>query len=305
MKTIIWRIHDAKPGHANQTRGLVRALAARTDVESHDIPAPTRWQSWRWWLTRQYPPGKSLPRPDLILGAGHGTHVATLAARAAFGGKAIVLMKPSLPLRLFDLCVVPEHDEARAVENLIVTRGVLNVVEPSPSQQPTRGLILIGGPSSAYGWSSERMREQVVAAVAGQPNVHWTLTTSRRTPADFLGLVSDSHLPNLAIVPCEQTGPTWVPNELVRSAQVWATEDSVSMVYEALTSGAAVGLLEVPCNRPGRVTAGVKCLVKHGWVTPFSAWQTNTPLPHPPGALHEAARCASLVCERFQLPRAA
>jgi mitochondrial fission protein ELM1 len=305
MKTIIWRIHDAKPGHANQTRGLVKALAARTEIESHDIPAPTRWQSWRWWFTRQFPPGKLLPKPDLILGAGHGTHVVTLAARAAFGGKAIVLMKPSLPLRLFDMCVVPEHDAVRAVENLIVTRGVLNVVEPSQSQQPTRGLILIGGPSSAYGWNSEQMLEQVVAAVSGQPQVHWTLTTSRRTPADFLGLVCSYRLPNLAIVPCEQTGPGWVPNELTRSAQVWVTEDSVSMVYEALTSGAAVGLLEVPCNRPGRVTAGVKELVKHGWVTPFATWQPHTALPQPPSTLHEAARCASIVCERFQLPAAA
>lgn len=305
MKTIIWRIHDAKPGHANQTRGLVRALSSRTDVESYDIPTPTLWQSWRWWLTRRFPFGKSLPKPDLIVGAGHGTHVATLAARAAFGGKAIVLMKPSLPLRLFDLCVVPEHDAVRAVENLIVTRGVLNVVEPSKSQQPTRGLILIGGPSSSYGWNSERMCEQVVAAVSGQSDIHWTLTTSRRTPADFLSLVYSSRLSNLAIVPCEQTGPGWVPNELARSAQVWVTEDSVSMVYEALTSGAAVGLLEVPCTRPGRVTAGVKELVKHGWVTPFAKCQANTALPQPPSTLHEAARCAGIVCERFQLSRVA
>lgn len=305
MKTIIWRIHDAKPGHANQTRGLVKSLASRTEVEAFDISAPSRWQSWRWWLTRRFPLGKKLPKPDLILGAGHGTHVATLAARAAFGGKAIVLMKPSLPLRLFDLCVVPEHDAVHAVENLIVTRGVLNVVEPSRTQQPTRGLILIGGPSSSYGWNSERMCEQVVAAVAGQTQVHWTLTTSRRTPADFLGLMYGSGLSNLSIVPCEQTGPGWIPNELARSAQVWVTEDSVSMVYESLTSGAAVGLLEVPCNRPGRVTAGVKELVNHGWVTPFASWQSGTALPHPPSTLHEAARCAAVVCERYQLPRAA
>ena len=305
MKTVIWRIHDAKPGHANQTRGLVRALAALTDVETIDIPAPSKWLSWQWWVTGTFPLGCDLPKPDLIVGAGHATHVAVLAARSAHGGKAIVLMKPSLPLRLFDLCIIPEHDAVTAAGNLLSTRGVLNVIEPSNSQEVTRGLMLIGGPSSTYGWDSAAMIDQIIAAAVGQPSIDWTLTTSRRTPADFLEHLSASKPPNLTIVPCEQTGPGWVPQELARSAQVWVSEDSVSMVYEALTSGAAVGLLSVPSERSGRVARGVHALVRDGWVTRFADWQSTEPLAKPPGKLHEAARCAALICERYLLSRAA
>lgn len=305
MRTVIWRIHDAKPGHANQTRGLVRALAALTDVETIDIPAPSKWLSWQWWLTGTFPLGDKSPKPNLIIGAGHATHVAVLAARSAHGGKAIVLMKPSLPLRLFDLCIVPEHDAVTAANNLLSTRGVLNVVDPSSSQQSSRGLMLIGGPSSTYGWDKATMIDQIVAAAAGQPSVGWTLTTSRRTPEEFVDLLSERRLPNLTVVPCNQTGPGWVPQELARSAQVWVSEDSVSMVYEALTSGAAVGLLSVPIRRSGRVSRGVHALVLEGWVTRFADWNNQEPLPKPPSKLHEAERCASLICERYLLSQAA
>jgi mitochondrial fission protein ELM1 len=94
-----------------------------------------------------------------------------------------------------------------------------------------------------------------------------------------------------------------VPQKLARAAQVWVSQDSVSMVYEALTSGAAVGLFPVPGKRTGRVARGMNQLEQGGWVTSFSAWDRATPLPSPPAQLHEARRCAELICERLQLPR--
>jgi mitochondrial fission protein ELM1 len=302
MKTVIWRIHDHKPGHANQTRGLVRALSSLTDIESHDIPTPTTWRSWFWWLVGTFPPGNDLPPPNLIVGAGHMTHVPVLAARRAYGGRAIVLMRPSLPLRLFDLCIVPEHDGISGRADLIRTRGVLNVIEPSTARQSSRGLMLIGGPSANCSWDDDAMIDQVLAVARGQPALHWTLTTSRRTPADFVTLLSAERPRNLSIVPCDQTGPGWVPQELSRSAQVWVSEDSVSMVYEALTSGAAVGLFSVLGSQRGRVAEGMRELQQTGWVTHFREWDRRSPLPSPPGKLHEALRCAELICDRYQLP---
>jgi uncharacterized protein len=302
MKTVIWRIHDHKPGHANQTRGLVRALSSLIEVECHDIEVAPKWRNGTWWLSGRFPPGSELPRPDLVIGAGHATHLAVLAARRAYGGKAIVLMKPSLPLRLFDLCLVPEHDGGRG-GNVIRTCGVLNVVEPSSAKQASQGLMLIGGPSAKSGWDDDAMIEQVLAAAKGQPTLHWTLATSRRTPADFVFLLSAERPKNLTIVPCDQTGPNWVPQVLGRTAQVWVSEDSVSMVYEALTSGAAVGLFAVPGKQAGRVARGMNELQRAGWITRYRDWDRRTPLPSPPEQLFEARRCADLICGHFRLPR--
>ena len=41
---------------------------------------------------------RDLPTPDIVLGAGHRTHLSLLAARRVHRGKAVVLMRPSLPL---------------------------------------------------------------------------------------------------------------------------------------------------------------------------------------------------------------
>jgi hypothetical protein len=77
------------------------------------------------------------------------------------------------------------------------------------------------------------------------------------------------------------------------------------MVYEALTSGAAVGLLAVPKKEIGRVARGMQQLQQSGWITRFADWNQPGPLPIPPGKLHEAHRCAQIICERYQLSRAA
>ncbi len=305
MQTVIWRIRDGKPGHENQTLGLVNALRDLTPIETFDLPAPRRSQCLQWWFAKKFPPGNLLPPPQLILGAGHSTHLTVLAARRRFGGKAVVLMKPSLPYWLFDLSIVPRHDGPAEAANVVLTRGVLNLVAPSQKQEPGQGLILIGGPSSAYGWSNPSILEQIDAVVSSQLMVKWNLTTSRRTPTEFLKLLKAQQRPNLTVVPQKETGPNWVPNQLASASQVWVSEDSVSMVYEALTSGARVGLLEVPRIRSGRVARGVQELKDMGWITRFADWNRGGPLPSPKHQLHESARCAGLIVERFRLPQAA
>ncbi len=50
------------------------------------------------------------------------------------------------------------------------------------------------------------------------------------------------------------------------------------MIYEALGSGAPVGLLNMPSLQPdgmkkSRVAKGIEMLEADGWVTPFDAWK--------------------------------
>ncbi len=298
-KTTLWQIHDNKPGHQNQLRGLADALAERLPLEVHALRAPSRRSCLVGLWSKKFPLGNDLPAPDLIFGAGHATHLAVLAARRAFGGQAIVLMKPSLPPALFDLCLVPEHDQVAASEKIITTRGVLNIVRPTQQHDPQRGLILIGGPSAAHDWSDERMVQQIATIGSSTPSVRWTLTNSRRTPPSFLTHLAEKKIANLQVTPHQETDSAWVPKQLAQAAQVWVSEDSVSMVYESLTSGAAVGVLEVPSKRRGRVSAGVDTLLQNGWATRFADWLPGNRLATPPDQLDEARRCAEIVCQRF------
>jgi hypothetical protein len=131
------------------------------------VPALGRLAALGQCLLGAFNAGQNLPAPDLIIGAGHRTHFTVLAARRAHGGRAVVLMQPSLPLGWFDLCLIPEHDRPRDRPNVERTYGVLNTVLPASHAAPDRGLFLIGGPSAHHAWAEARMVEQILTVLRG------------------------------------------------------------------------------------------------------------------------------------------
>jgi mitochondrial fission protein ELM1 len=299
MPLVVWRFSDGKAGHDHQSRGLVEALARLRSVEIVSLEPLPPFTALRGLLLGRWPDWNELPAPDLVLGAGHRTHLSLLAARRIRGGKAVVLMRPSLPLGLFDLCLIPEHDAPPSRPNVLATRGALNRIQPSSTRDAQQGLILIGGPSTHFGWDDAALRQHITAIVAADPTIHWTLTTSRRTPPDFLGGLSSMTDPRLTVMPVTATGPDWLPAQLARAGQAWVTADSVSMVYEALTAGAAVGVLEVPQQRPSRVSRGLDRLAADGWVTLFTGWERDRQLHRVTRPFNEAERCARWIVERW------
>jgi mitochondrial fission protein ELM1 len=298
---VLWRILDGVRGHENQTLGLTRALAHKTNVERHDLPVPPH--PWRDFLLGRFPAGAGLPAPDLILGAGHATHAALLAARRARGGRTVVLMKPSLPPACFDLTIAPRHDGLGDGDKRIATWGALNVLTPSSfphTRESSQGaLILIGGPSPHVTWDSARLLRQIEALLAAEPARHWMLTTSRRTPPELLDALRDTPPAfDVTLVPFDSVGPDWLPAALASSALAWVSADSVSMISEALTAGCAVGLLTLDM-KPTRVTRGVREFVDAGFVTTFEAWQAGR-VPTPPmPPFDEAGRCADWILEKW------
>ncbi len=289
----VWRFTDGKPGHDNQSRGLVAALAKRVTLDTYElVPAPRR-RAIGHWLRGAYPEAQHLPPPDLIVGAGHGTHWSMLAARRARGGRIIVLMRPSLPLGWFDLCIVPAHDRPAQRRNVITTLGVLNRIQPAADKDPSSGLMLIGGPSRHYGWDQSGLLEQV-RGVLGRRTLHWTIATSRRTPASTEQELASLAADDVRVVPARQTDPDWLPERLRSASEVWITADSVSMVYEALTAGATCGLFAVPATGRGRVAAGMEELAAKHMLTTYEQWRHGAPL-QPPPQFNEAARCARWI----------
>ena len=177
--------------------------------------------------------------------------------------------------------------------NVIETWGALNRVLPDIKIKNS-GLILIGGPSKHFHWDEPRVLAQLREIVEQNKDVYWTLTTSRRTPESFLINLSVADLP-INVVPCGQTDRDWLPAQLAGAETCWVTEDSVSMVYESLTAGCRVGLIELVSETQGRIVRGLSRLRACGRV------QT---LKHPrhlleeQPALAEAARCADLIVEK-------
>src|SRR4030066_1608774 len=99
---VVWAFTDGKAGHENQTRGLLAALARRQPVDARWINVPAYASVLSSLMTRRFLPGVGLPPPDLLIGAGHRTHLPLLAARRAHGGRPIGPLKPASPGARFD-----------------------------------------------------------------------------------------------------------------------------------------------------------------------------------------------------------
>ena len=301
---VVWRFSDGKAGHDSQSQGLVDALQRRMDIDCYDIAVAKG--ATLDWLRQRFPAGELLPDPWLVIGAGHATHLPLLAARRARGGRALVLMTPDLPKHWFDLCVVPEHDRPSSQANVLTTRGSLNRMQPihdrSALQQHRRGLLMIGGPSRHYGWDHEQVVEQLTAVIRFSPVRHWILTTSRRTPPGFAERVRDrlfNRNLKLTLYSWRDTPDPWLAQQLQRVCCTWVTEDSVSMMYEALTAAVPVGLLSVPPLRRDRIVKGVDALVASGNVMRFVDWSRGRPLPRPVEVFDEANRVAAHIARRW------
>lgn len=288
-------LSDQRAGHLNQSRGLAAALEKLTPVESRILPVDPSLPGLRR-LRKARMEAENLARPDLVIATGHRTHLAALALKKKFRAPLVLIMRPSLPLFLFDLCLIPHHDlEERYIPtNVVPTRGALSRLSPSPQTEKTHGLILVGGPSKTHRWDPAPLRE-AIETITADSAFPWHLTDSRRTPAGFLDSLAD--LP-IELHPHEKTSPDWLPEQLRAARQAWVTADSISMIHEALTAGVPTGLLPLPVSQPNRLTRATDRLVSENQVLPFTDWREGKSLPEP-RPLAEAPRCAREVLSRF------
>ena len=297
---LITIISDAKPGHLAQSRGLADAIARQTDAQIEERDADSVRAN------------SDIDAPDggVILAAGRKTYSRALQCARRNQLPAVALMNPGWLMRnRFDLCVIPRHDGVRASAKVLVTEGALNGVQPAENSSLHEGLLLIGGPSKHHDWDADALISQLNEFLSQPDPTQWTATGSRRTPEQTdqdLRALADRSQGRVNYTPASETPHGWVAEQLARCGVCWVTEDSVSMVYEALTAGARVGLLPA-IRKPGktsRVVLGVETLIDRGWVATFDQWRQGKALPTDRPALAEADRVASHIIERWLTPTA-
>lgn len=99
--------------------------------------------------------------------------------------------------------------------------------------------------------------------------------------------------------PWEQCLPGWLANELALAENAWVTEDSVSMIYEALTAGCAVGLVLLEAMIRGRFARGVEMLEGKNQVVRLSPIKGGAPFSEELGSLSESQRIAEVLITRL------
>lgn len=291
-------ISEGRPGHENQSTGLAEALARRTGAQVEVIRIPA---TWNLFTRRRAALELKSAAPQLVIGAGHKVHLPLWFAARKFGARSIIIMEPTWPKRWFDLCVLPQHDSEPGNGNprLITTLGALNRVPETIPAKQQQGVVLIGGPSKSHGWDAPTTASAIMAVVHSRPELDWAITDSRRTPAGFLDQLRAQKL-RAEIISHQQTPPHWVPTHLMAATEAWATEDSVSMIFEAVTAGARTGVLPVPATKPNAAPVlAVQKLVREGYATAYETWSRNGQRLPAPKPLHETGRCADLVLQKL------
>ena len=299
----IWRLSDGRAGHDNQSLGLVDALSRLHRVDVLTVKVNGGWHGAQQVLSQR------TPRPAVIIGAGHATHGALVIGAWRHHARSIVLMNPSLPCALFDLCIIPEHDGVRPRPNVMQSLGALNRIQANTQRDPTLAVILLGGPSRHYPWEQDALLKQILELVGARPSLQWLIASSPRTPAQTMHALGS--LESVQLVRFEDTSADWLPDKLAQASLIWVTEDSMSMAYEALSSGAPTGLLHVSAQagvddlgqsevRPAnRFAAAIHTLRRSGRIIPMQQWLAGQERAINTQPLREADRCAQQILERW------
>lgn len=295
---VIWHFTDGKPGHENQVKGLINAIANRRKVSTHTIIPSSHLGFLLSLITCNFfRTLKQLSKPDYLIAAGNRTHIAMLIAKLFFGGKSILLMRSNWPLNWFDMAIIPEHDTPTPSDHILATQGVLNTIQPSQQHLGSKGLVLVGGPSKHFHWDSDKITQQIQNIVKTHSDIKWTIANSRRTPADFFDKLKAT-CNDIVCVDHASTSNDWLPAQLTTSAYVWVSPDSVSMLYEAVTSGAAVGCLMLDKIKDNRIVSGIEKLISQNMVSSYQQWQITRALHVPLDQLNEAQRAADWILTR-------
>jgi len=206
---------------------------------------------------------------DIIISTGASLAPLNLLLKGENLAKSIAVMKPSFPYlaNWFDLLILPMHDQIRVQSNRVVrtlvTPNKVNEVSleqsakklshqiPPKSNSRKRLSVFIGGKSKSYDFDFLQFEKWAYELKTCVENLNYELliTTSRRTEtpiSDILKKEFSGHpLTKLLVIANESNIDQVAYGMLATSDIALVTEDSVSMISEAVTAGKQVLVLKL------------------------------------------------------------
>ncbi len=264
-------VSDGKAGHRSQALGLYKAMQRQSaeDVTFEEVSIE-KLDIFSLLISVFKHSNSSISQaPDFIFGVGSHTQLRVLLLGKVYSkAKTVILMKPNFPFSWFDYAIIPEHDDVQASAQVITTKGALNPIVNEQRHQSNRILIALGGSSKRHQWNNEKVLDAIKKIVYENTRSEIILTTSRRTPNEFLlSLKSQEYANKLSIFPVEETPQGWIFEEMQKAEAVWVTEDSISMIFEALTAGCRVGVIKIDRIKNDRITESVDHIIQQNLIS--------------------------------------
>ena len=259
---VIWRFIDGKAGHDKQSLGLVESLKNQTKCRVFDFNTQSQTNQILNIIFNNYKLPEGTTKPDIAIGAGHKTHLHLLAVKRCLNARIVVIMKPSLPLKFFDLCVIPKHDDVKSSSNVFITNTPLVNFNLNTKKKENMGLFLIGGPSKHFYWDSKILLDQIKNISKRFKFQKLLIATSRRTPIDFIDEFKRLKIKNIRLYEYTKTTNDWLDKNITRAKNIWVTNDSYSMLIEAIASGANTDVLELKIKKKSKLSREINSIKK-------------------------------------------
>lgn len=270
---VVWIVSEGSPGHVSQSVGLAEALAKQVPIRVERIECRPRLNGAvrslvRVWMGRN---GRPLPdwilkrwlrvdlsattasKPDLILSSGGKSVFAACSLAARHGAPYVFLgeRKP-YPSEWFHTVFTPSARETGVNDVPIemiptqVTKAGVEKAAAAWADRPTGRLwaMVVGGASVSHRYAASDWDELAAGmnALARREGIRWLVTTSRRTGAEAEARLRAGLDPSVvaAAVWWSEKPEKKMSAFLGAAGQVVVTQDSVTMVTEAVASGRPV-----------------------------------------------------------------
>lgn len=259
MKLNILVIKDDKAGHFNQSDGLVLALKEiYGDIEVEYIDIKIKSSLSREILRRllnifpylfkkefsknfistfykkfSYPQKK----PDIIISTGGNCSNLNVWFKYLYGAKNI-LNGNLRGLKCSNFDVVTTVIDL-GCKNQIILDVAPTMIEPCSKSKEDLYTLLIGGDGSGYSYDKDFFIELVnfVKNISKKDNIKWLITTSRRTDSIYEDFLKKELVDLCECFIAYNKNPKPVVREFLCKAQkVFVTEESASMISEAIAS---------------------------------------------------------------------
>jgi len=298
---------DGKPGHLSQAVAVSHALGdrspeiVRVEIRSSwadtlartlSVSLPLDHPLLMALIKRAYRVGE-VPRAKVLIACGTITALPTLLSAHRTGAKAVSIMVPSLVgPRAFDAVLAPQHDriEGHNVVQLAVAPCIPEVEAVGEARQhclkhwggeePERfWALVLGGPAKDYQPSFELLRELFLELEerARLSMTKLAVSTSRRTPPEWEELILErvaknryTFLPPVLVSRLGEEAFNPLPYWFARAERVFITEESVSMISEAIAYGARPTLFRLDPKLGGKRLLFILNLVERGLISAAS-----------------------------------
>ena len=226
-----------------------------------------RWL--RAFLTEECSEKIERTNPDIVVSAGASLIPLNLCLVRENLAKSAVVMKPSFPFNLFryDLALIPAHDRGLMPRGHFRIQGSLSEIERETLETSGRMLaqsvrnpervrvgLFLGGETRNLKPSPGEVENLLkeLEKVSQRLDGGYVMTTSRRTPDTVVQWLKDRirEFPacQLCVIAKEDPRPEVVPGMMSLADFLVVTEDSMTMITEALSSGKKVVIVKMGKN---------------------------------------------------------